>query len=125
MFFGFIAMIEFMAITFVRTRPFLKYYPLTHSVLLVMFLIYCQFVPFGLKKNCLMIASTASLTLFTKMIIEFEIPAQTTWDRTKKYTPTPDRPRIGFLPLFSLNWINNLPDEWTMLFPLFGRENFT
>ncbi len=72
-----------------------------------------------------MIACMASLAMFIKMVVEFEIPAQTTWDRTKKYTPTADRPRIGFLPLFNLNWINNLPDEWTMLFPLFGRENLT
>ena len=29
------------------------------------------------------------------------------------------------MPLFNMSWINNLPDEWTLMFPLFGRENFT
>lgn len=108
--FGFVAMIEFCAITFMRTRPFIKFYPIIHTLLMVMFLTYCQFVTFGLKKNCLMIACASSIAIFVKMVVEFEIPAQTTWDRTKKYTPTVDRPRIGFLPLFNLNWINNLPD---------------
>jgi hypothetical protein len=27
--------------------------------------------------------------------------------------------------MFNINWINNLPDEWTLMFPLFGRDTFT
>lgn len=71
MMFGFVAMIEFCAITFMRTRPFIKYYPITHTLLMSMFLVYCQFVPFGLKRNCFMIASMASMAIFIKMVSEF------------------------------------------------------
>lgn len=29
------------------------------------------------------------------------------------------------MPAFNLNWINGLPDEWAMLFPLVGRSKFS
>ncbi len=69
MLFGFIALIEFQAIVFMRTRPFLKYYPITHSLMVLMFLMYCQFVDFGLKKNLLMIVVTGSISLFSLMVL--------------------------------------------------------
>lgn len=70
MVFGFIALVEFLAIVFMRTRPFIKYYPLMHTLFIIMFLIYSQFVVFGLKKKLWMIVVTASLSLFTLLILE-------------------------------------------------------
>jgi hypothetical protein len=125
MLFGYIALIEFCSKVFMRTRPFLKYFPVIHTMLMMIFLIYCQFVPFGLKKMFCLIVCFASASLFAYMILRLEIPGQTTWERNKKYTPSIDRPRIGLLPLFNVSWINNLPDEWSLMFPLFGRDNFT
>jgi hypothetical protein len=110
MLFGFIALIEFSSIVFIRTRPFLKYFPATHTLLMLMFLFYCQFVTFGLKVISFKIVSSASLALFTFMILSLEIPAQNGWNRARYYTPTPEKPRIGLLPLFNLGWINSLPD---------------
>jgi hypothetical protein len=39
--------------------------------------------------------------------------------------PTIKQPRGGLIPTFNLNWINGLPEEWTMLMPLVGQENFS
>ncbi len=69
MLFGFIALVEFLAIVFMRTRPFIKYYPLIHTLLVAIFLTYCQFVTFGLKKVLLMMVVTGSLSLFALMIL--------------------------------------------------------
>jgi uncharacterized membrane protein (UPF0136 family) len=69
MMFGFIALVEFLAIVFMRTRPFIKYFPLIHTLMVIMFLVYSQFVVFGLKKNLLMMAITASLSLFALMVL--------------------------------------------------------
>jgi hypothetical protein len=110
MMFGYIALIEFCSKVFMRTRPFLKYYPKVHTMLIVIFIVYCQFVPFGLKKIVCMIVCTLSAALFAYMVLKLEIPGQTAWERNRKYTPTIDRPRIGLLPLFNVSWINNLSD---------------
>ena len=48
--FGFVAATEFVAIIFMRTRTFLKYYPSFHSIALVLLLYYLQAPSFGFQK---------------------------------------------------------------------------
>lgn len=79
MIFGYVALIEFCSKVFMRTRPFLKYYPAIHTFLMLIFVIYCQFVPFGLKKMVCLIMCTLSASLFAYMVLKLEIPSQTIW----------------------------------------------
>ncbi len=48
--FGFIALSEFIAIVFMRTKTFIKYYPSFHSLIMISILYYTQVCDFGLKK---------------------------------------------------------------------------
>ena len=121
LFFSFMAMIEFAAIIFMRTRPFIKYYPKIHTLLMVGFLIYCEFISIGYKKLLLNCLIGASLSLFLWMVIRTEIPASNIWNKERNYTPTIDRPRIALSPIFNMGWLNNLPEEWSRFIPLSGR----
>ncbi len=62
--------------------------------------------------------------LFGWMVTKLEIPAQKSWDPNDEFVPNIKQPRAGLIPVFNLNWINALPDEWTMLMPLMSSENF-
>lgn len=119
--FGFVALIEFAAIVFMRTRTFLKYYPAIHTLIVVAAMYYAQTSEYGFKKLAFYAAFTASGALFSWLVVELEIPAHTTWDPNHPSTPREDRPRAGFFPLFNMGWLKNLPEEWTLLMPLFGR----
>lgn len=121
MLFGFIALIEFAAIIFMRTRTFLKYYPAFHSLLVLAFLYYGQICDFGFKKLACYAVFAISGAFFSWMVFRLEVPAHTTWDPNHPNTPREDRPRAGFFPLFNMGWIKNLPEEWTLVMPLFGR----
>lgn len=118
-------MTEFAAIVFMRTRTFIKYYPAIHTMLIVSLLYYGQINDFGFKKLACYCAFTISWALFSWMILKLEIPAHNQWDPNNPNTPREDRPRAGYFPLFNMNWIKNLPDEWTLMMPLFGREQFS
>jgi hypothetical protein len=69
--------------------------------------------------------NTLCIALFSWMIINLEIPAQQSWQPEHEFVPTINQPRGGLIPTFNLNWINGLPEEWTMLMPLVGQENFS
>lgn len=123
--FGFIAISEFAAIVFMRTRTFIKYFPSFHSLILISVLYYAQVCDFGFKKLTSYFGFSISAALFCWMVLNLEIPAHTVWDETNPNTPKEDRPRIGYFPLFNMSWMKSLPDEWTLMVPLFGREHFS
>jgi hypothetical protein len=62
--------------------------------------------------------------LFTFHLLTFEIAALS-WERYATYTPSVSSPRTLFFPAFSLGWYQDLPQIWTMFYPLFGRSTFT
>lgn len=109
MVFGFIALIEFAAIVFMRTRTFLKYYPALHTLIIISAMYYAQVCDFGLKRIAFYAAFTTSGALFAWMVKKLEIPAHTQWESTHPNTPREDRPRAGFFPLFNMGWMKNLP----------------
>jgi hypothetical protein len=123
--FGYVAMTEFAAVVFMRTRTFIKYFPALHTLLLVAVLFYAQVCDFGLKKLACYAGFSLGAALFAWMVLRLEIPAHNSWDENSHNTPREDRPRVGYFPLFNMAWLKNLPDEWTLMMPLFGRENFT
>ena len=121
MLFGFVALTEFAAIIFMRTRTFLKYYPTLHSLALLLLLYYLQSAGFGFQKLACVTAFSVSLALFAWMVLHLEIPSQTTWAPENPNTPTDDRPRAAYFPLFSMTALKTLSDEWTLMMPVFGR----
>lgn len=87
MLFGFVALTEFAAIVFMRTRSFIKYYPAIHSLLIISLLYYGQISDFGFKKLACYCAFTTSWSLFSWMVLSLEIPAHNTWDPNNPNTP--------------------------------------
>ena len=108
-----------------RTRPFLKYFPVCHTIMVLLFLLYCKESHFGYKLFLVFFLQAISFTLFSWMIFKLEIPAQRSWNRDLHFVPTLNQPRAGLMPAFNLNWINGLPDEWAMMVPLSSRNKFS
>jgi hypothetical protein len=88
-------------------------------------LYYAQVCDFGLKRLVCHTGFSFAAALFVWMVMHLEIPAHNTWDPLSPHTPREDRPRIAYFPLFNMAWMKSLPDEWTLMMPLFGREHFS
>jgi hypothetical protein len=123
--FGYFAIVEFMALVFMRTRPFLKFFPIINSLVVFFYMLYCKFSHFGFKLLGGLSMNALGIALFAWMMINLEIPAQTTWAPEREFVPSGKQPRAGIIPTFNLNWMSGLPDEWTMLVPLVGHESFS
>lgn len=123
-FYGFVALIEFLALLFVRTRSTLKYFPQLAVISMLMFLYYVQNTPYGFYNLALFIMNWTVVGFFCYFMRNFEIPA-CNWNPSYHYTPSIDQPRTLFFPIFSLGWYHDLPQFWTMFYPLFGRSHFS
>lgn len=123
-FYGFVALMEFSTLLFIRTRSSLKWYPRITFILVLSFLFYVQFTAYGFFALGLTLLVAAVMAIFSYHIITFEIPA-IGWNPFHHYTPSVDSPRTLFFPAFSLSWYHDLPQIWTMFYPLFGRSRFT
>ncbi|CAK69950.1 unnamed protein product (macronuclear) [Paramecium tetraurelia] len=64
-----------------------------------------------------------SQSTFAAFLYFFEIPALT-WQRESFYTPTEQRPRCYYMPLFQIEWISDIPQVWTVFYGLCGRKYF-
>jgi hypothetical protein len=123
-FYGFVILLEFAVMLFARTRTTLKFFPLFSMNLIGMFLFYVLETPYGFYKTALMEAILAVSALFLYFMMHFEIPGLS-WNPSYHYTPSVEKPRTLFFPIFSLSWYHDLPQLWTMFYPLFGRSHFT
>jgi len=94
------------------------------TIILLMFLYYVQFTPYGFYSMALFLIAYMVMGLFTYFLLNFEIPALN-WNPFHHYTPSVEQPRTLFFPAFSLSWYHDLPQMWTMFYPLFGRSTFT
>ncbi len=108
-----------------RTRPFIKYFPVINMLFIFFFMLYCKFSPLGFKLHAVVAMQFFGVALFSYMVLTLEIDAQRIWQPDSGYTPNIKQPRAGLLSAFNLNWINALPDEWTMLMPLMSRDHFS
>lgn len=68
--FGYFAVIEFMALVFMRTRPFLKYFPVINTLLIFFFMLYCKFSHFGFKSQAVLAMQFLGLSLFAWMMLK-------------------------------------------------------
>lgn len=67
--FGYVAMTEFAAVVFMRTRTFIKYFPSFHTLILVAVLYYAQVTDFGLKKMACYLGFSLGAALFSWMVL--------------------------------------------------------
>ena len=109
-FFGYLAIIEFGALIFMRTRPFIRYFPIANFPVLFLFLLYSKFSLYGFKLFAILSAQFFGIAMFSWMVMKLEIPAQTTWNPAEDCVPTVDKPRIGLMPVFNLSWGTNLSE---------------
>lgn len=123
-FYGFITLLEFAVMLFLRTRSTLKYFPRVSIILILCFLYYVQMTPYGFYKLALTILVLLVIAFLLFCLMTFEIPALT-WNPSYHYTPSVDRPRTLFFPMFSLSWYHDLPQLWTMFYPLYGSSHFS
>lgn len=85
--FGYVAMSEFAAVVFMRTKTFIKYFPSFHTLILLSVLYYVQVTDFGLKKTACYAGFSLGAALFCWLLLKLEIPAHNTWDETNPNTP--------------------------------------
>ena len=123
-FYGFIALIEFLSILFIRTRSSFKFLPLLLNTLFVFFLYYVKFTIYGFFSLALCWVFCSSCAFFSLAMLVFEIPALS-WNPSFHYVPSLDKPRLLFFPLFSFSSYYDLPHFWSMFYPLHDRSTFT
>ena len=123
-FYGFIAGLEFATLLFIRTRSSIKWFPVLTLLPIMCFLYYVQYTAYGFYNIALYLMMTVCLSILGYHLAAFEVPALL-WNPFYHYTPSVDSPRTLYNPLFSLSWYHDLPQLWTMFYPLFGRSTFT
>ncbi|CAD8162262.1 unnamed protein product [Paramecium pentaurelia] len=122
-FFGLVTVNEFASLLFLRTRSSLYFVPKFTIIYYYLFLWYVQSTNYGFYSLAMLTLSYVCLGTFCLFIYLYEIPSLG-WNPLSYYTPTIDRPRCYYLPVFSLNWVNDLPQLWSMFYPLHGRRYF-
>lgn len=119
-----IVFLEVTSFLFIRTRTSLKFYPKLVFIFLFMFCFYIQFNGYAFYNEafiCVVFGTMFFLSLFVTFI---EIPALS-WNPSYHYTPSIEKPRTLYNPLFSMSWFYDLPHLWTMFYPLHDRSTFT
>ncbi|CAD8184833.1 unnamed protein product [Paramecium pentaurelia] len=122
-FFGLITVNEFASLLFLRTRSSLYFVPKFTIIYYYLFLWYVRSTNYGFYSLAMLSLSYACFGTFCLFIFLYEIPSLG-WNPLSYYTPTLDRPRCYYLPVFSMNWVNDLPQLWSMFYPLYGRRYF-
>lgn len=123
-FYGFIACIEFLSILFIRTRSSFKFIPIFLNFLFVLYLYYVKFTAYGFFFIGMYFIICLSLAYFGLNLLLFEIPALS-WNPSFHYTPSLEKPRLLYFPLFSITSYYDLPHFWSMFYPLHDRSFFT
>ena len=123
-FYGFVAILEFVTLLCIRTRSSIKWFPRFTLLPVMCFLYYVQYTAFGFYNLALYTLITMCLAVLSYHLLAFEIPALS-WNPFHHYAPSTDSPRTLYVPIFSLSWYHDLPQLWTMFYPLFGRSTFT
>lgn len=107
-FFGLVTVNEFASLLFLRTRSSIYFVPKFTIIFYYLFLWYVRSTSYGFYSLAMQTLSYACLGTFFLFISLYEIPSLG-WNPLSYYTPTIDRPRCYYLPVFSLSWVNDLP----------------
>ncbi|CAD8161569.1 unnamed protein product [Paramecium pentaurelia] len=114
---------EYFSLHFLRTRSSLYFVPKYCFIIRFFLYYYMQCTLFGHYQLVQYISLFGQLGVFCYFIHKFEIPALN-WSDRSPYTPTINRPRAYYVPLFPMSWINDTPQLWSMFYPLYGRRYF-
>ncbi|CAD8160337.1 unnamed protein product [Paramecium octaurelia] len=114
---------EFVSIIFLRTRASLYFVPKYIVLTYLLFIYYFESTLYGYYNLAFQICIFSQFAIISFFVLNFEIAALD-WPTESPYTPTLDRPRVYYCPLFNMNWVNDIPTLWTMFFPLCGRRFF-
>lgn len=123
-FYGYMIFLEFTSLLFIRTRSSLRYYPALIFLLLFFYLYYINFNTYALFSSGFLVMIFSTVTMLTAFLAFLEIPALS-WNPSFHYTPSINKPRALFFPMFNLSWFYDLPQLWTIFYPLHGRPTFT
>ena len=123
-FYGFIIILEFFSMLFIRTRTSLRYYPPMIFFWLFVYLFYVNFNAYAMFGPAFLAIIFLILTTLTGFLAFLEVPALS-WNPSFHYTPSIHKPRCLFFPMFNLSWFYDLPQLWTFFYPLHGRSTFT
>ena len=117
------ALIEFITLIFIRTRSSLKFLPKYLVLILFTYVYYVNNTAFGFYSLGFYIILHFTFFFIGMILDNFEIPALS-WNPSYHYTPSLDKPRILYFPLFSLSNYHDLPQLWSMFYPLHDRSTF-
>ncbi|CAK69908.1 unnamed protein product (macronuclear) [Paramecium tetraurelia] len=115
---------EYFSLHFLRTRSSLYFVPKYCFIIRFFLYYYVSSTLFGHYQLAQYISLFGQLGVFCYFINKFEIPALN-WSERSPYTPTINRPRAYYVPLFPMSWVNDTPQLWSMFYPLYGRRYFT
>ncbi|CAD8150089.1 unnamed protein product [Paramecium octaurelia] len=116
-------LIEFWSFLFKRTRSSFYFVPKYIVLTYILFFYYFQSTIYGYYYLAFYICICSQCTIIFYFTLHFEIAALD-WSDMSPYTPSFDRPRVCYTPLFSMTWSNDIPPFWTMFYPLCGRRYF-
>ncbi|CAD8075217.1 unnamed protein product [Paramecium primaurelia] len=114
---------EFVSIIFLRTRSSLYFVPKYITLTYLLFIYYFESTIYGYYNLAFQICIFSQFAIISIFVLQFEIAALE-WSTISPYTPSFDRPRVLYCPMFNMNWVNDIPTLWTMFFPLCGRRFF-
>ena len=123
-FYVLVAFIEFCSLIFLRTRSSLKFFPKIIVSLLFMYCYYVNNTAFGFYSLGFYAIVYFGFAVFGLILDNFEIPALS-WNPSFHYTPSLEKPRTLYFPLFSLSNYHDLPQLWSLFYPLYDRSTFT
>jgi len=118
------AFIEFLTLIFLRTRSSLKFLPKLLVLLLFTYCYYVNSTTFGFYSLGFYVIVHFAFVFFGLILEKFEIPALS-WNPSYHYTPSLEKPRTLYFPLFSLSNYHDLPQLWSLFYPLYDRSTFT
>lgn len=70
LYFGYLAITEFAALIFMRTRPFIRYFPVAYSLTLFLFLLYVKFSIYGFKLYAMLTVHSFGICLFSWFMLK-------------------------------------------------------
>ncbi|CAD8081526.1 unnamed protein product [Paramecium sonneborni] len=115
---------EIMSNFFFRTRSTLLFAPKYLVSYYILFFIYMEGTNFAFYYHFVNILWLLSFATVLGFLHFYEIPAIQEWNEASFYTPKITRPRTLYFPLSQLEWKVDIPQIWTMFYPLHGRKYF-
>lgn len=88
-----------------------------------MFLYHLNNTAYGYYNILFGFMSGLSFLLISYTLLNLEIEALD-WNPSFFFTPSVDKPRMLYYPLFNMSEFYDLPQFWTMFYPLYGRGEF-